>query len=80
LLYALVMNGKAAAKTAKHIDLYTKKKLLIKFDSLKDLAAWSYWNASVFESSLRCDVNSLAYLSCTQESCVPVFQSIHACV
>lgn len=53
LLYALVMNAKASAKTAKHIDLYTKKKLLTKFDSLKDLAAWSYWNSSVSEASLR---------------------------
>ena len=47
------MNSKGAAKTAKHIDLYTKKKLLTKFDALKDLAAWSYWNASVSEASLR---------------------------
>ena len=53
LLFALVMNSKGAAKTAKHIDLYTKKKLLTKFDALKDLAAWSYWNASVSEASLR---------------------------
>jgi hypothetical protein len=53
LLYALVMNSKGAVKTAKHIDLYTKKKLLTRFDSLKDLAAWSYWNASVSEQSLR---------------------------
>ena len=47
------MNSKGAAKTAKHIDLYTKKKLLTKFDTLKDLTAWSYWNASVSEASLR---------------------------
>jgi len=53
LLYALVMNSKGSAKTAKHIDLYSQKKLLTKFDSLKDLAAWSYWNASVSEASLR---------------------------
>jgi len=53
LLYALVMNGKAAAKTAKHIDLYTKKHLLTKFDSLQELAAWSYWNTSVSPASLR---------------------------
>jgi len=53
LLYALVMNAKAANKTAKHIDLYTKKKLLTRFDTLEALAAWSYWNASVSASSLR---------------------------
>lgn len=53
LLYALVMNAKAANKTAKHIDLYTKKKLLTKFDSLSDLASWPYWNTSVSAGSLR---------------------------
>jgi len=53
LLYALVMNAKAANKTAKHIDLYTKKKLLTRFDTLEALAAWSYWNASVSASALR---------------------------
>ena len=53
LLYALILNGKAANKTAKHMDLYTKKKLLTRFDSLRDLAQWSYWNGSVTESTLR---------------------------
>ena len=53
LLYALVMNAKAANKTAKHIDLYTKKKLLTKFDFLSDLASWPYWNTSVSAGSLR---------------------------
>ena len=53
LLYALVINGKGAQKTTKHIDLYTKKKLLTRYDSLKDLAGWSYWNASVSEATLR---------------------------
>ena len=60
LLYALVINGKAAAKTTKHIDLYTKKKLLTRFDSFQDLAAWSYWNTSVTQDSLR----SIPVLSC----------------
>ena len=53
LLYALVINGKGAQKTAKHIDLYTKKKLLARFDSLEELAAWSYWNASVSTTALK---------------------------
>lgn len=53
LLYALVINGKGAQKTAKHIDLYTKKKLLARFDSLEQLAAWSYWNASVSTTALK---------------------------
>ena len=36
-LFALVMNRKAAAKTLKHISLYTNKKLLSKFESVKVL-------------------------------------------
>jgi hypothetical protein len=35
------------------MDLYTKKKLLTRFDSLRDLAQFSYWNGSVTEATLR---------------------------
>jgi len=62
LLYALVLNGKASNKTAKHMDLYTKKKLLTRFDSLRDLAKWAYWNASVSEASLRYPCNRTSLL------------------
>ena len=44
------------------MDLYTKKKLLTRFDSLRDLAKWAYWNASVSEASLRYPCNRTSLL------------------
>jgi hypothetical protein len=50
-LFALVMNRKAAAKTLKHISLYTSKKLLSKFESVK--VPLTHKNLSKFETLLR---------------------------
>ncbi|KAJ1475356.1 FAD binding domain-containing protein, partial [Baffinella frigidus] len=52
LLFALVLNAAAAAKAATHISLYTKKKLIFKFETLEDLAAWDFWGEGVQTASL----------------------------
>ena len=43
LLFALLLNAAAAAKAETHISLYTKKKLIFKFETLEELAAWDFW-------------------------------------
>uniref|UniRef100_A0A7S4L0X3 Cytochrome b5 heme-binding domain-containing protein n=1 Tax=Guillardia theta TaxID=55529 RepID=A0A7S4L0X3_GUITH len=53
LKFALVVNGKGAIKAKKHIELYTRKELLVKFDTLEQLAAWSFWEGKVNQEMLQ---------------------------
>lgn len=53
LKFALILNAAGAAKTETHIGLYTKKRLIHKFDTLDDLAKWDYWGPGMTSAILR---------------------------
>ena len=53
LQFAIVLNQAAAAKTEIHIPLYVQKGLIRKFETVEELARWTFWNPHMTAGSLR---------------------------